>query len=279
MTPANGTLLDKSIYSRALCKYMRMHVYLPPHYAEFSLRYPVLYLLHPWGEDEQFWTRTLELHKTADHLIKAGAIPPFIAVMPQGDKSFFINADDPGGDFSLITRFDPDYYQDALNGYGDYADYLLEDVLPETERCYRAKANRADRVIAGLAMGGTGAAVLAFTQPGIFGAVGIHSPHLFTAERLGPPWVFGFGDAQAFAERDPVQLAHGLTRQRSPRIYLDCSNGDETGSSGAAADLHYALAGENIPHTYIVQNGPPTPAAWQANLAAYLGFYAAGWTA
>ena len=86
------SLADLTLHSRALYREMRMHLYLPPAYDKTALHYPVIYLLHPWGKDEHFWTEALQVHQVADHLIQAGAIPPFIAVMPQGDKSFFINA-------------------------------------------------------------------------------------------------------------------------------------------------------------------------------------------
>ena len=61
---------------------MRLHVYLPPRYGEFAMRYPVVYLLHPWGADEHYWTEQLGLPAVADRLIHAGAVPPFIAAIP-----------------------------------------------------------------------------------------------------------------------------------------------------------------------------------------------------
>src|SRR5947207_2997110 len=97
-----GQVQEVSLHSMALCRQMRVQVYLPPDYGERRARYPLLVLLHPWGADERYWVDHLCFHEVADHLIGAGAIPPFIAVMPQGDKSFFLNAADPGGDFSMI---------------------------------------------------------------------------------------------------------------------------------------------------------------------------------
>jgi enterochelin esterase-like enzyme len=74
-----GQVKELTLHSMALCKPMRLNVYLPPHYGDFSMQYPVVYLLHPWGADERYWTEDLRLHETADHLIHAGALPPFIA--------------------------------------------------------------------------------------------------------------------------------------------------------------------------------------------------------
>jgi len=272
-------LVDLTIHSRALIRTMRLHVYLPPGYADTSMRYPVVYLLHPWGQDERYWTRFLRVHEAADHLVEAGALPPFIAAMPQGDKSFFINAEDPGGDFSPVVRLDPEHFAGALDGYGDYGDYVLEDLIPAVEREFRVIASRSARTIAGVSMGGTGAAVLAFQRPDLFGAVGIHSPALFTDEQLGPPWIFGLGDEAAFARRSPVHLARHLDPSSNLRIYLDCGQQDEFAAPALA--LHEALSARGVPHTYVSREGGHTGGHtggyWRAHLARYLGFYTAGW--
>lgn len=275
MDPLTGRLIDRTIRSRALVKTMRLRLYLPPRYGELAIRYPVVYLLHPWGMDECYFSEALHLHELADRLIRTGALPPFIAVMPQGDKSYFINAEDPGGDFSMVTRLDPVYFDGALDGYGDYGDYLLQDVVGFVERQYDVRSDRAGRVIAGISMGATGAAVLAFTHPHLFGAVGIHSPALFDQTRLGPPWIFGLGDPLAFARRDPVQLAGDLPERTSLSVYLDCGQQDEFDEP--AAELHRALVERDIQHTYISRPGGHSFDYWEAHLAEYLGFYAAGW--
>ncbi|MBN1429575.1 MAG: hypothetical protein JXB07_14490 [Anaerolineae bacterium] len=275
MGSTNCTLLSREIVSRALKKTMRLQLYLPPYYDQFKLRYPVVYLLHPWGWDERYYLDVLKLHEVADHLINAGAIPPFIAVMPQGDKSFFINAADPPGDYSGIARSDPGYFKGALEGYGRYGDHLLDDVIPFIEKHYRTRSERATRVIAGVAMGGTGAAVLAFSNPSMFSVAGIHSPVLFDKQHLGPPWIFGLGDKEALARRDPICLASNLPPDAGINIYLDCGVDDEM--SDLSADLHWTLLERQVSHTFVSRPGGSGSAYWQSNLAEYLGFYAGGW--
>jgi len=275
MSTSTGQLLDQSLRSRALVRDMRLHIYLPPLYGQFELRYPVLYLLHPWGEDEHYWAQALDLAHSADHLIHAGAVPPFVAVMPQGDKSFFLDAADPGGDFTPMMRLDPQYFAGALEGYGDYGSYLIHDVIPFVEKELLVRGSRASRAVAGVEMGATGAAALAFTHPDMFCAVGIHSPLLFSKTRLGPPWIFGLSDDASFAPRSPLHLARHLAPSVPPRIYLDCTQADESAEEVHA--LHIALDVRKIPHTYQRWDGDGGPAAWQTHLAEYLGFYAAGW--
>jgi len=275
MKPATGQLVDHTIRSRALVKPMRLRLYLPPRYGDLAIRYPVIYLLHPWGMDECYFTEHLRLHDLANRLIQAGTLPPFVAVMPQGDKSYFLNAEDPGGDFSMMVRLDPGFFEGALDGYGDYGDYLLQDVIGFVERGFEVRSDRTGRVIAGISMGAAGAAVQAFTHPDLFGAVGIHSPALFDETRLGPPWIFGLGDPAAFAARDPVQLAAQLLMRSSLSVYLDCGQQDEFDEP--TAELHRALVDRDVQHTYISRPGHHSIDYWLAHLAEYLGFYAAGW--
>ena len=274
MTP-NGRLTDLTFRSHALLRPMRLRAYLPPDYEEAREPLPTVYLLHPWGQDERWWTDVMRFHQAADHLITMGALPPFVAVMPQGDKSFFINAANPGGDYQMLVDFDPDHYAGALDGFGDYGDYLLRDVLDAAERRFPLRRDRRGRVIAGVSMGGAGAAVLAFTRPDLFCGAGIHSPALFDETQLGPPWLFGLGDPRAFAERDPVQLAGRLDPRAGLRIYLDCGQQDDLATRTEA--LHDALAARRVQHTYVSRPGSHTLPYWQAHLAEYLGFYAAGW--
>ncbi len=275
MSATPGQIIDILLRSRALLKTMPVRVYLPPYYDDYSMHYPVVYLLHPWESDHTFWTDQLGLHTLADHLVHTGTIPPFIAVMPQGDKSFFINAEDPGGDFSMVLRLDPDHFEGALEGYGDYGDYLIQDVITNIEKVYRVRGERNCRVIAGIGMGATGAAVQALSVSDRFGAVGIHSPTLFTTHRLGPPWIFGLGDAAAFAPRDPITLARKLDSSTDLAIYLDCGLDDDR--LDLAGALHDALSDRGVPHTYINRPGHYDVSYWQAQLAEYLGFYAARW--
>ena len=273
MTPI-GEIIDHTINSMALIKPMRIRVYLPPGYDKHS-KYPTVYLLHPWGPDERYWTDSLGVHEAADRLINGRAVPPFVALMPQGDKSFWINAEDPGGDFSLMQRLDPEFFTGALEGYGDYADYILRDVIGFAERTYALQTDRRGRMIAGISMGGAGAAVLAFRNPTVFGGVGIHSPAIYSDAYAAPPWIYGLGDEEAFRKRDPVHLAARFPAEPPLRIYIDCGTEDDLSHPTAA--LSGALRGRGIEHVYRSRPGGHRWDYWKQHLAEYLGFYAGGW--
>jgi enterochelin esterase-like enzyme len=266
-------LLSRTLRSRALLKPMRLQVYTPPHFDPSRL-YPLALLLHPWGHNETFWEECLNFSTVADRLITNGALPPFVAAMPQGDKSFFINAAEPQEDFSFIIQRAPELFEGAVAGCGDYGDFIVEDVLPYLREAYPLQAQ--STVLAGIGMGATGAAVLAFTYARVVRAVAIHSPVLFPKVGFGPPWIFSLADARAFAQRDPLQLVERLPKGYDGlRIYVDCGEGDP--HSDLVAQLHQRLNARQIRHTYVSQPGSDDVAYWRSHLAEYLGFYAAGW--
>lgn len=272
---SKGRIIDDSFRSSALVRTMRLRIYLPPNYDRFEMRYPVLYLLHPWGMDECYWTDVMGFHTIAERLMHAGTVPPFIMVMPQGDKSFFVDAADPHGHYEPIVEGNPLFFKGALEGCGDYGDYFLNEVILFADQRYRTRTDREGRVIAGISMGGAGAAINAFSHPDWFGGVGIHSPALFGPDQLGPPWIFGLNDPDAFASRDPIHLAAHLKQTTAPRIYLDCGVDDELAAPSRL--LHDALEKARIPHTYMTGAGSHTWAYWHERLPQYLGFYTAGW--
>jgi hypothetical protein len=59
----------------------RAFVYTPPGYEKNqSIRYPVLYLQHGWGEDETAWFNQGHANLIMDNMIAAGEVKPFIIV-------------------------------------------------------------------------------------------------------------------------------------------------------------------------------------------------------
>ena len=77
-----GTLVDQSIESKSVGKAVPFIVYTPPCYdPQGEIRYPVLYMLHGQGFTQDQWVR-LGMPATADTLITAGELPPFLIVMP-----------------------------------------------------------------------------------------------------------------------------------------------------------------------------------------------------
>ena len=132
----------------------RMIVYTPPGYEGGAERYPVLYLLHGAGGDEEEWTGQGRTAQILDNVIAQGKAKPMIVVMPNGHAAQSVTPAlaapaTPGtntGQPSDASRLAP---------YALFPDSLLADVIPFVEKTYRTAAGRDNRAIAGLSMGGS----------------------------------------------------------------------------------------------------------------------------
>jgi enterochelin esterase-like enzyme len=123
-------------------------VYLPPG-ASSRRRYPVLYLLHGLPGSPYSFVFGLRLATIADELIAAGHIAPFIGVMPSANTMSLYK-----GEWT-----------------GARADYIVRGVVPWTDAHLPTLARAADRTLAGLSAGGTGAIEIGLTHPRTFGAL------------------------------------------------------------------------------------------------------------
>jgi enterochelin esterase-like enzyme len=153
----SGAIIPGRIDTALLDKPMRYIVYLPPCYAaETEKHYPVLYLLHGQNYDEGQWLR-IGAAKTADRLISARELPPFIIVMPY--------------DYSFKQ---PSEYK--------FEQVLIEMLLPRIDQTYRTLPEKAQRALGGLSRGGAWAIHLGLRHPDLFGAIGAHSPAIFYSD-------------------------------------------------------------------------------------------------
>ena len=69
----------------------RMYVYTPPDYATSNVKYPVLYLLHGGGGDEDAWTAMGRANIILDNLIAQGKAKPMLIVMPNGNAAQIVS--------------------------------------------------------------------------------------------------------------------------------------------------------------------------------------------
>jgi enterochelin esterase-like enzyme len=164
----HGTLSKIWYDSPSLKLNRRMYVYTPPGYESRNEKYPVFYLLHGGGGDEDAWTALGRANYILDNLIAEGRAKPMIIVMTNGNA--FQTS-------SLRTA--PDAPELTMENYRQYAGWfeksLVQDVIPFVEKTYRVKAGKENRAIAGLSMGG-GHTVTATTEyPEVFGYIGVFS--------------------------------------------------------------------------------------------------------
>src|ERR1700730_4534674 len=159
----HGQVSQRWYYSKVTGTWRRCYVYTPPEYESNSRsRYPVLYLLHGWGENEQGWHTQGHVDFIMDNLIAEKKAKPMLIVMDN------LNAVKPGEDASLyaargtiarLTVADAAPAGGGRGGFptnwgGVFTDMMLTDLIPMIERTYRVAPGRENRAMAGLSMGG-----------------------------------------------------------------------------------------------------------------------------
>ena len=139
-TAGGGTVVrDVSIQSTVLGREMLYSVYLPAGYTS-SKQYPVLYLLHGYGGDQNDWWVFDDMADDADAMISSGEIPEMIIVTPDGGTWMYID----------------NCYGNGIN----YEQYSFQDLMTDVESRYSIGRNRQSRAIGGFSMGGYGSLAL-----------------------------------------------------------------------------------------------------------------------
>jgi enterochelin esterase-like enzyme len=151
-----GEVYLETFRSQAIGRDYKYTIYLPDDYKQGSKRYPVLYLLHGAGGDENEWLYKGGARETLDAMIARRLIKPMIVVMPGHTQAWWV---------------------DGAREKGETA--LLKEVIPHAEGKYRIDAVRPNRLIAGLSAGGYGALNLIFKYPQMFAAAAILSPAIY----------------------------------------------------------------------------------------------------
>ena len=168
----------------------RMYIYTPPGYEANQTRYPVLYLLHGGGGDEDAWVTMGRANVILDNLIAAGKAKPMIVVMPNGNATQTVSQGYAYGATPAAQSVQapaPPPLQAAAGGgrgaaarppqpyAGSYPESLVKDVIPFVEETYRVIANSDNRAVAGLSMGGGHTLMATNNNPGVFGYIGVFS--------------------------------------------------------------------------------------------------------
>ncbi|MBN1819524.1 MAG: esterase [Prolixibacteraceae bacterium] len=176
----HGTLSSVWYPSPTLDKNRRMSVYTPPGYEEGDKEYPVFYLLHGAGGNEDSWPSLGRANCILDNLIADGIAKPMIVVITNGNSwSAAAPGEAPAGENA-----------ERLKGPGSgdrngFENSLVNDVIPFIEKNYRVIADKDHRAIAGLSMGGMHTQTITNSNPGIFSYIGVMSAGLRNNPRFG----------------------------------------------------------------------------------------------
>ena len=156
----HGTVRQQWYFSKstgAAGAWRRAIVYTPPGYDEDTRkRYPVLYLQHGAGENETSWMNQGHANFILDNLIAAGKAKPMIIVNENGLPPSGVNA-------AAFPEFDT---------------VIAKDLVPFIDKTFRTNAQREQRALAGLSMGGGQAMRIGLNHPELFASIGLFSPAL-----------------------------------------------------------------------------------------------------
>ena len=151
-----GEVFLETFRSQALGRDYKYTVYLPDSYQKDDKKYPILYLLHGAGGDENEWLAKGGLRETMDAMIARKLIKPMVVIMPGHTAAWWVDGAKEKGETALV-----------------------KEVMPHAEAKYRIDAVRGNRLIAGLSAGGFGALNLMMKFPQMFAATALLSPAVY----------------------------------------------------------------------------------------------------
>lgn len=229
----------------------RLTVYTPEGYEEGDADYPVLYLLHGMGGDEDAWQELGRAVQILDNQIAAGVAKPMIVVMPNGNA---LRKSAPGFTADGMYLAEGQHSVDPVKLFVKSFPEIMEFV----EANYRVKKGKENTAVAGLSMGGGHAWRLGLEYPESFDYIGMFSP----AVRWNGTGVDEHNDPglEALLERQ---------FQNPPKEYLIAIGTDDF-LYGLNESYRQLLDTKGYPYIYCESEGGHTWHNWRHYLAAFL---------
>lgn len=176
----HGTVSRVWYDSPALGLERRMTVYTPAGYETGGKRYPVLYLLHGMGGDEEAWISLGRTAQILDNLIAQGKAKPMIVVMPNG------NASQEAAPGESSRGMVPPTMQLSKTMEGSY-EQAFPEIVKFIDKNYRTIKSKSGRAIAGLSMGGFHSLHISKQYPDMFNYVGLFSAAIMPNKEASSP--------------------------------------------------------------------------------------------
>ncbi len=230
---AQGKIDTISYASKTVGTKRKASIYTPPGYSK-NKQYPVLYLLHGIGGDENEWLKGGQSQVILDNLYANNKIEPMIVVMPNGRAT-----KDDRATGNIMAP-------DKVEAFATFEKDMLNDLIPYIEIKYPVIKDREHRAIAGLSMGGG--------QSLNFG--------LGNLDQFA--WIGGFSSAPN--TKPPEQLVPNPEEARKKLKLLWISCGDDDGLITFSQRTHDYLSANNVPHIYYIEPGGHDFKVWKNSL-------------
>jgi enterochelin esterase-like enzyme len=231
--------------SSALGKEKGFGVYVPPAW-DGEQKLPLVVFLHGGGDDEKCLDR-YGAAATLDRWILSGKLPPFLMVVPDGDRGFWRN-----------------WYDKSHR----YQDYVIEEILPRVRSLYPVLTGRESTHLMGISMGGAGTMYMALDRPDIFTSAAVISAPLFNTDQvlefLGKFFWRTFAGVQRVfgpPDRERQNAENIYTRIRSPEdlkgltLFIGAGAQDEEGLLETNRAFHEHLKKYGVSHRYLIFEG------------------------
>jgi len=226
--------IDSIVYfSKTVGTKRKALVYTPPSYSK-AKKYPVLYLLHGIGGDEREWLKGGQPQVILDNLYAENKLQPMIVIMPNGRA---MKDDRVTGNIMA---------PDKVEAFTTFEKDLLNDLIPFVEKKFPVLADRENRAIAGLSMGGG--------QSLNFG--------LGNLDKFA--WIGGFSSAPNTKEPELLIPEPAETAKKLKILWISC--GDNDGLISFSERTHEYLVAKNVPHIFYVEPGVHDFKVWKNDL-------------
>lgn len=176
----HGTVSKVWYHSDALDLNRRLTVYTPAGYETSDKRYPVLYLLHGMGGDENAWSELGRTTQIMDNLVAQGKAKPMIVVMTNGNADLEAAPGESSLGFTIPNMNLPKTMEGSFES-------AFPEVVKFIDKTYRTQASKKNRAIAGLSMGGFHSMHISKQYPDMFNYVGLFSAAIIPNKDVKSP--------------------------------------------------------------------------------------------
>ena len=230
----------------------RLTVYTPAGYETSGKEYPVLYLLHGIGGDENAWSELGRAAQILDNLIAQGKAEPMLVVMTNGNISQEACPGETSEGFKVPTMMLPKTMEGSF-------ETAFPDVVKFIEKTYRVKKDKAYRAIAGLSMGGFHSLFISINHPDMFGYVGLFSAAV-DQQQTDPK-----GFPNVYVDRNAK--IDKLFSKNPKLFWIGCGKTDFLYKNNA--DLRAYLDSKNHKYTYLETEGGHIWRNWRIYLSEF----------
>lgn len=227
----HGTVSKVWYKSPSLGMDRRLTVYTPAGYEGGKDRYPVLYLLHGMGGDENAWSELGRAAQILDNLIAQGKAQPMIVVMPNGNAS----QQAAPGETSEGLKAPTTQLPKTMDGSFEAS---FPEMVNFIDSNYRTIPQKASRAIAGLSMGGFHSLHISKEYPDMFDYVGLFSAAILPNQSVQSP-IYADSDAKLKRQFD-----------RKPALYW-IAIGDKDFLYDANSQFRKTLDAKGYPYEYL----------------------------